>query len=563
MNRMRRGATALVLLAALVLSACAGFPASGSVNNGLEPGGSSSGPDFAVRPDSPQPGATPEQIVNGFLRAGSGPGLAANWSVAQEFLAPGAEWSPHVGVTIDASGERSAPVVSDDGHTVRVTIAPLATVDATGAYEPSDAGSTSLPFSLDQIDGEWRITKAPDGVVIDRNLFPVAFRAYPLMYFDPTWSYLVPDVRWFPPGNVATTIAQHLIDGAPSPWLAQSVQSAFSDATSLATPSVPIADGDIAQVELSAEALASDREMHDRMQTQLEASLADAGVAGVQMSVGSTLIEADETPARSTRVASLPLVLTETAFGFLAGDEVTVVPGLSEAVLAASPVAIQLDADQDAAAVRFADGTVGRIDAAGEPVVLDRRAGLVDPSIDTAGYVWSVPHDDPAGLRVFAPDGTPYDLLGAWPGASQITAMSVSRDGTRIAAVVVSGSRSATWVAGIVRDRDGVPSGLGEEVLVVGSVPGVGRSLTWTGDSGLAILAGDGDDSVVVEQPVGGAASTPTPAPAATVSIAGGNSTSPVRLRADDGGLLVKRGANWQQTAAGIRTLATQQGLPQ
>lgn len=563
MIRTRRAASALLLAAVLALSACAGFPAAGPVNNGLEPGGNSSGPDFAVRPDSPQPGATPEQIVSGFLRAGSGPGLSGQWSVAREFLAPGVEWIPTAGVTIDAGGDRSAPVATDDGHSVKVAIAPVATVDATGAYEPSDAGSTSLAFSLEQIDGEWRITKAPDGVLLDSIQFPRVFGAYPLMYFDLTWTYLVPDVRWFPPGNVATTIAKHLIDGDPSPWLAQSVRTAFPAATSLAQPSVPIQDGGIAQVELSSEALAADRQTHDRMQTQLEASLADARVAGVQMSVGQTLIEADETPPRSTRVAALPLVLTETDFGFLAGDEVTAIPGLSEAVVLAAPASIQVGPDQDAAAVRFLDGSVGRIDANGDLLVFDPRVGLVDPSIDPGGYVWSVPRDDPAALRAFAPDGTAHDITGAWAGASQIAAMSVSHDGTRIAAVVVSGSRTSTWVAGIVRDADGVPVSLSEDVLLAGTVPGPGRSLTWTSDGGLGILAGAGDDTVVVEQPVGGPTGAHTPAPSSAVSIAGANTTSPVRLRADDGGLLVKRGANWQQTASGIRALATQQGLPQ
>lgn len=563
MIRTRRFAAALALVAVLALSACAGFPVAGDVNNGLEPGGSPVGPEFAVRPDSPQPGATPEEIVSGFLRAGSGPGRTGQWSVAREFLAPDVEWAPGAGVTVDAAAERSAPVASDDGHSVRVTIAPVATVDATGAYEPSDAGSTSLSFSLEQIDGEWRITKAPDGVVLDSTQFPRVYGAYPLMYFDTTWTYLVPDVRWFIPGNVATAIARSLIDGDPSPWLASSVQTAFPEGTSLAQPSVPLTDDGVAQVELSSEALAADRATHDRMQTQLEASLAEAKATGVQMSVGSTLIEADEAPTRTTRVASLPLVLTETEFGFLAGDEVSALPGLSEAVLAAAPVAVQVDADQDAAAVRFADGTVGRIGADVEPIVLDQRAGLVDPSIDTAGYVWSVPSDQPGALRAYAPDGTPYDIAAAWPGAAHVTAMSVSRDGTRIAAVIASGSRTATWVAGIVRDREGIPRSLSEDVLVVGALPGPGRGLTWTGDSGVAILAGSADDTVVVEQPVGGPASAPARAPAPAVAIAGGNATSPVRLRADDGGLLVKRGANWQQTSAGIRALATQQGLPQ
>ena len=85
----RRGIlSAIVAVAALVLSACAGLPVSGPVNPGLSAGTDAGSPEFLFRPDEPQPGATPEQIVEGFIRAGSGPGPAANWEVARMFLAP-------------------------------------------------------------------------------------------------------------------------------------------------------------------------------------------------------------------------------------------------------------------------------------------------------------------------------------------------------------------------------------------------------------------------------------------------------------------------------------------
>ena len=82
MTRRRGILTTLLAVAALALSACAGLPTSGPVTPGLPAGTDAGNPDFSFRPDSPQPGATPEQIVTGFIRAGSGP--ADNRAIARE-----------------------------------------------------------------------------------------------------------------------------------------------------------------------------------------------------------------------------------------------------------------------------------------------------------------------------------------------------------------------------------------------------------------------------------------------------------------------------------------------
>ena len=219
-DRRRGILAAIVAVAALVLSACAGLPVSGPVNPGLSAGTDAGSPEFLFRPDEPQPGATPEQIVEGFIRAGSGPGPAANWEVARMFLAPSIRetWKPEASVTIDLPDDRQ-PVSPTEGA-VELSLVTVATVDSTGAYQP-DAGVTQLSFRLaQQYDGEWRITEAPDGVVIDRDVFANVFHRYSLMYFDPTWQFLVPDVRWFPTTNAATRIAGALVNGSPSGWLA-------------------------------------------------------------------------------------------------------------------------------------------------------------------------------------------------------------------------------------------------------------------------------------------------------------------------------------------------------
>lgn len=559
---MRRRVPAVAVLAVVlaVLTACAGLPSAGPVQQGLPADHVGESSDISFIPERPQPGATPQEIVDGFLRAGSG--TADNWQRAREFLTESADWQPNTGVTVDLLGSREVVAVDDDSVSVRLVA--VATVDDKGTYEPADLAETTLTFDLaQQSDGEWRITEAPDGVVIDRTLFGNVYDSYPLMYFTQSWDYLVPDVRWFPRTNAATRIADALVNKPPTEWLAGSVFSAFPEGVS-ASPAVPVSAGKIASVTLNGPVFSADQEALDRMYTQLLESLKPAQVTGVEMLVDSGIVPAESTPTLRTSVTGPPLVLTEETFGFLAGDDLTPIPGLSPAVREASPVAVQVGRDRAVAAVRQSDGTVVRVidDPDVAPAVVDTRPGLVDPTIDTYGAVWSAPTGAPQDVvALLADDGGFVEVADAWPGANQLVGMSVSRDGARIAALVVSGGRLAVWVAGVLRDVDGVPLSLGAPVSL-GTLSGTGVGVAWLDDVTVGVVTRDADEGATIEQLVGGPAVV-TSAPADVASIAGGNSLASVRLRGADGTIYIKRGANWQQTADGVLVLATQQGMPQ
>jgi hypothetical protein len=556
----RRGFAVAVLTAlALVLAGCAGLPTAGPVNPGLGAGAEAGDPAFAFRPDSPQPGATPEEIVDGFIRAGTGPGADGTWSVAREYLAPSAEskWDPTAEVTIDEPGDRVFSSTADDE--VSLSLTRVADVDAIGAYEPADAASIMLNFRLAvQSDGEWRITEAPDGLILDTSEFSSVFRRYALMYFDPTWQFLVPDVRWFPANNAATHIADALVEGPPAPWLAASVGSAFPASLTL-RPSVPVDDDGVAHVEFDSAAVDLSTDVLSRMEAQLEASLSTANVTAVEMSAGTTPLDVEPAPTRSTRVSALPLVLTTDGFGFLAGDQLETIDGLSAAMAGVDPVSIQLSPDRDFAAVRTAAGTGARVETSGDVLEFDTRPGLIDPTLDPSGYIWSVPRDTPAQLAAFAPGSERIDIQNAWPDATRVSAMAVSRDGTRLAAAVTSGGRPAIWISGIIRTKDGVPSALGTP-LIVQVLTGEGTGIAWLDDTTVAVLSPVGDEPEVVELVVGGPATT-TAAPAGSAQVAGA-SQGAVRVRGADGALFAKRGSTWPQTASGILVLATQQGVP-
>ena len=132
----------------LVLAGCAGLPSGGSVNPGLALGDAPDVPDFSFLPNRPQPGATPEQIVEGFVSAATSP--ADSWGIARMYLAPeiSRDWSPEVGVTIDRAGSRTLVAVDDDS--IEMSVAQSGEVDETGAYHSTEGGSATLPYELTQ-----------------------------------------------------------------------------------------------------------------------------------------------------------------------------------------------------------------------------------------------------------------------------------------------------------------------------------------------------------------------------------------------------------------------------
>ncbi|MFT4219794.1 MAG: LpqB family beta-propeller domain-containing protein [Microbacterium sp.] len=550
---------AVAAIVALVLSGCAAMPTTGAVQAGLAPEEAAEWVDLAFRPALPQQGATPEQIVDGFIAAGTSP--AGNWEIAQEFLTEAARetWKPDAGVTIDDFADRQLTQTSDRSFVLSVS--PVADVDETGSYDETDAGTSSLEFELEQrADGEWRISSLGDGIVIDRDLFPRVFRAYSLVYFDPSWQYLVPDVRWFAMrNNTLSRIVRELITGAPSPWLADSVVTAFPD--DLRAPgAVTVTDG-VARIDLDSGVLDLPADQLSRMKAQVAATLASASVSDARMMVGTVEVDVSAAAVRSTRVDARPAVLTAEGFGFLSGDEVQPIPGITEALRDAGvqPTAIALSPDRDVAALQVPTGAVGRMSAEQGYQQLDARDGLVAPVIDSFGYVWTVPADNPAAVTAFAADGSAVSVADAWSGASRIRSMQVSRDGTRMVALVDIGGRSEAWVAGVVRDGS-APVRLAQWRRLA-ALPSAGIAVTWLDDTTVGVVAGGGASSSVLTQPVGGLTTTASGPTGVRVTAIAGSTTS-IRMRDDEGTMFTKAGTRWRATADGIIVLATQQGSP-
>lgn len=176
MSRVLAGVVAAV--AVLTMTGCTGLPTSGQVNVGLslEDGL----PDFDPNQiaSGPTDGASPQDIVAGFLEAGVTP--TEGWSTARLFLTPefANQWRADAGVTIDASlSSRSFETAAEDENPeeaeadVAVTLDQVAGVDDTGAYTPAPGTAKSAFHLVLNDDGQWRISEAPDGIVLDADSF--------------------------------------------------------------------------------------------------------------------------------------------------------------------------------------------------------------------------------------------------------------------------------------------------------------------------------------------------------------------------------------------------------
>lgn len=571
----RRGRIAAALLAlAVALAGCSGLPTSGPVNPGLS---ADEVPehDFLYYPEGPAPAATPEQIVQGFVEAATSP--AGDWATAREFLTPdfAAEWEPGSHVAIDATSAREydASALETDG-VVALQISQIASVDARGVYGTATDREQELQYGLVQRDdGEWRIAQAPAGIVLDRDYFPNVYSDFTLTFYDPSQRYLVPDVRWFPEASTGPTrLVAELLRG-PSATLAGAVTTAFPSGAQLPDATViALDDSGVADIALRGIAADVDGSIVSRMRAQATATLSSLGAQGVRLRVGGIELSAEEYDPLPTGPDSRALVLGgeayDDAFGFLENGEIRGIDGLSEAVrssAAPAPKTISVAPDRESAILLGTNGAVVRVGSDGSVLLLDDREDLLEPALDPDGYTWTLPGHDPDQLTAIGPDGTAV-LQTAIPRSEELAiatveSIAVSRDGTRLAALVTEPG-GAAWavVAPVARDGDGVPTGVGT-ATVLAALDGPGIDVEWLDDSSIGVVARDGTEIEILEQRIGGPG-TRMSAPADAIGIAAGTQDSSMRLIDSTGGLHVRRGSAWVKIAEGIAVLATDVGAP-
>jgi hypothetical protein len=541
--RMHRAVSSIaaVLISLLVLSGCVGIPLSGPVETGPLIGDQGD-PELVLLPSGPTPGAEPQELLRDFLLAMRGP--QGDYAVARQFLTPAiAEtWDPDVAATIRQGPES---IIAGSGeNTLRYTITSGAYVDADWRYFETPPVTTTLDFSFSRAGGEWRISKAPNGIVLSESSFNLVFRERALYFFDPSYTYLVPDVRWFPSrSTVAVRIGSALVAG-PTSWLAPGVLTAFPEATTV--NSVTVTSG-VATVELSGEALGAIPEDRVRMRQQFAATL---DVTTVIMTVGGLDLvtpDAGVGPVRNPGVDPAVLLGTTSQFGFEADGEIAEIVGLSPKVAGAGATAATLSADRESVAFLAPDGVyIGRTGDA-PALRVDARSDLTAPALDPFRFVWSAQASSATTLIAYGYDGTVHEVQSSFPADASVVSIDVSRDGTRLLASLLTPSGSRLYVTSIVRDQGMVPIGLGEEPQLLVSPPGIPVDATWVDDRRVASLTTNDRATVVSYIEIGGASGAIGEV-VEGIAIVGGNRREGLRVLSAEGAVWRLQGTNWVDT---------------
>jgi hypothetical protein len=540
----------------VALAGCGGLPSAGSVTAGSQINDDVE-LDIGFAPQGPVPDSAPVEIMQDFILAATNP--QNDYAIARQFLAGtfASEWDPDEIVLI-RSGSPSTTILSETS--IEYSFPSTASAGSDGRYvEVAEAETARRSFTFVQEEGQWRIDSAPPGIVLSADSFERVFTERPLYFFDPSFQFLVPDLRWFPnrPG-INNRVAASLLQG-PTSWLGQGVLiSEFPEGTTLGDELVSI-DSGIASVDLSEQARQTTAKQRDLMRQQLSASLGN--VASVVLSINGVPLPVPDsaTSAAVTNPTIEPLLLVgrDREFGFISSDEIAPVAAVSVPVVAAGATAVTLARGKLAAAVLGKGGVFSVRVGANSPVLVDSRAGLVPPSIDSSGFVWSAPRSAASSILTFGPDGVEHPVSTGLAPDARLISLDVSRDGARILLYIDTPSGPQLVVAGIIR-QDFVPISLGELVyLPIGKETPLDAA--WADDRTVATLSGSGLSTTVRSFIIGGPSGQVGELEGGTTLTGGNGGVDGLRVLASDGDVFRPRGSGWQETGIGVSFVATQQ----
>lgn len=471
------------ICAALVLSGCASLPSQVDIEVGPELSALDRQDLSFYSPASPLPGATPSEIVSGFLSAGTGP--QNDYQVAREYLTDGfaPRWRPGE-QTIIRVGAYDLQSASDELQIVNLTVG--ARVSADGSFENISPTTSTLRFRLTQENGEWRISSAPNLTVVTIPVFEVVFSQYPIYFLDSTASQLVPDVRWFPNrASTPTQLVAALLSG-PAGWLSESVLSAIPAGTQLQVNAVLVQEGK-AIVDLDATALSADSRQRGLLLAQLRSTLLQLpGVLDVAVFIAGA--EQDITPADIQAIpAASTFALTSAGIIRLSGSEAGPLVGTEEITGQLRPNRIA-SVNGGAEHLLAAPTGVYRVTARGETYSSNRvsRTNTVsDIQGDLFGNTWVFSNSNPGVVEIIGAD----DALSVipLPFTGTVLSAAISPEGARLA-VLVSDSGQSVRVFGIVRNQQGLPLRLSGNLIVEPEASGA-ASLTWQQSSVLRTLS--------------------------------------------------------------------------
>jgi hypothetical protein len=507
-------ASGLVLLT-VVLGACSTVPGSSptvQITQVAEPPADAVG----IEPQAPETGATPEEVVRGFIDANAS--TVRSHPVARQYLTAeaAASWSDSDGVTV-ISGDY-APVQAQAG-TVQVTAREVGTIDERGVFAVGTGEVYARGFTLTEEQGEWRITDPPDGLLMLEPDFNRTYEQIDLSFLDPTGTRVVPDPRYLVDGEAQpNAVVERLLSG-PAPAVAAGVVNPLTGAVLRSTVAV---SGLTATVDLSFPAGTSDQTV-SAAAGQLVWSLQQQqlGLQTVEVLRDGQQLALPGVPDRQTKEdwASLdPDAAPPNAVGhYLADGGLRRVPDgapspgpAGTGVYMLSSAAVSVDARTGQLALTAGVSTTNSPTGAPAALfagpyggdlawVLDGTSFTAPTTPGTRSEVWTVRNGTdvvrlPAG-------GSPQAVSApTLAGLGRATTFQLSPDGVRAAVVVDGPGGGRLYVGTVVRADDAV--GVRDLREVAPSLRRV-VDVAWRNDGLLMVLADDASAQRTVPYTVG------------------------------------------------------------
>ena len=465
-RRGRRTKVGLLVAAGalLVSTGCANIPVTSPpqvIPESVPAAAPAGGGDLRYDGIVPRPGESPEDVVRDFLRAGGS--IERAHTRARAYLTADASknWNDNAGTVIiennfylDSRQGGSEVLLSAQQH---------GRLNEDGSYAPGEA-SYAVTFSLKKVDGEWRINNPPPGLLIELSTFESAYRAYQVYFLNSDQKKVVPDVRWYaaPPDSLATLLVTALEHG-PSKWLGGAVTTAL---TGITLQTNIVQERDRVKVYLTGLGDQVDT-LSDGGFAQLVWTLSQLGVGGVEVYADGQVIK--PAGARAVILQQLsdwrdfdPDGLTVNASGYFIRDGAvwtTKDAALPGPAGRSSFHAVAVAASIDERSVAVVRGTASgkQVLYVGAPGSLRSTVSGTTLSRPTWGAgtreVWTV-RDGREVLLVTLDGHASHVDLPQQQDIGPIRALSLSRDGARVAVVAGPAGNEQLWIGVVVRDND-------------------------------------------------------------------------------------------------------------
>ena len=581
----RRAALLAALGGAGAVGACARLPRDGEVRQSDVV--VAEGDSLVQSAAGPEVGASPKEIVEGFLRACAA-GYSDGFATARSFLTKAAadSWHPQEIVMVYTGSE--SPVVEQAGEgAVDLRTRLIGSLDGAGILTPRDDEDHAVSYSLTaDSTGQWRIAELPDGILLPEPVFGQEFSAYLLHFLSLDRERAVPELRWAALRTAAPALMRLLL-GGPSDWLAPGADTLVPPGLRLLGGlDAPLpADGAVT-VSVSSEAAALDPTGRALLVAQIDRTLtqvagihsvsvralgdgedprdADAGTAlggaadldaapgasGQAIGMSGGNVVRGLSTARETLATSRALGTTSARWPDVGADG-TIVALAGRSMLLLAPgrsVASVIHSVDDESAGQTADGD--RADGGDQADAGQTGGEMTPPVIDRHGWTWTAARGE---IIVLNGAGLRAELAAEWLAGSRVLALDVSAESERLVVRRLVDGETADRVeaAVIVRDARGRPQRLGPPL----GVPAAGgtRALAWSDPVVVAVLADGGAGAPDVKQiQVGGTAAT-IPGLAGAVELTANRADGLVLLTDSAGQVWHRNDGTWRVAATDLQ----------